>query len=152
MYAAMRSGQASQYLLPILPPCHPLQAPLAALHDGHLLCLSTSAGSTRLDMARSIDLLAARESVSFLAKMRPEVASAVKDLEGWVAKQQLGLDLGAHAESLGQSPDKLLKVGGCVANGHGWTGQQACGLVAMCASIENAHGMLRVACVRRRRV
>lgn len=114
MPAGLGPGAAASIAIPSsrAPASPPGKAPLAALHDGRLLCLASAPGSSRLDVARTIDLLAGRESVSFLAKMRPEVASAVKDLEGWVAQQQLGLDLGAHPDSLAQSAEKLLKVGG----------------------------------------
>ncbi len=86
-----------------------LQAPIAALHGGRLVCLAPSApGGSRLDAARSIDLLAARESVSFLSCMRPEVAAATKELEAWLAHQQHGLDLAAAGGEM--STEKLLKV------------------------------------------
>jgi dynein heavy chain len=86
-----------------------LPAPIAALHGGRLVCLApTAPGGTRLDSARSIDLLAARESVSFLSRMRPEVAAAAKELEAWVAHQQHGLDLAAAGGDM--STEKLLKV------------------------------------------
>lgn len=78
------------------------------------MCLGTSApGGPRLDAARSIDLLAARDAVAFLPKMRPEVASTVKDLEAWVGKQQTGLDLAARSssgEGLQGNTEQLLKV------------------------------------------
>ncbi|KAI3429649.1 hypothetical protein D9Q98_005734 [Chlorella vulgaris] len=78
----------------------------AALHDGKLVCLAASPGSSRLDLLRSIDLHQAREAVSFRTKMKAEVVAAAKELEGWVAKQQTGLDLAAKAETT----DTLLKV------------------------------------------
>jgi hypothetical protein len=93
--------------LPSLAP----QAPLATLHCGQLVCLVSAApGGARWDVARCIDLLQARESVSFFNKMRPEVASAARDLEAWVARQQHGLGLAAHADSLHQSAETLLKA------------------------------------------
>lgn len=78
-----------------------------ALHGGQLVSLASAPGSSRLDVVRSLNLEHAAESVSFLAKMRPEVASAAKDLEAWVAKQQTGLDLAAKADST----ETLLKAG-----------------------------------------
>ncbi|EFN60095.1 hypothetical protein CHLNCDRAFT_133411 [Chlorella variabilis] len=83
------------------------QTPLVALHGGQLVSLASAPGSSRLDVVRSLNLEHAAESVSFLAKMRPEVASAAKDLEAWVAKQQTGLDLAAKADST----ETLLKAG-----------------------------------------
>lgn len=96
----------------LCPSYHPiLQAPIAALHGSRLVCLAPAApGGSRLDAARSIDLLAARDSVSFLARMRPEVASAAKELEAWVAHQQHGLDMAAGGGDM--STEKLLKVRG----------------------------------------
>lgn len=95
----------------LLPQPAALQAPVAALHAGRLVCLVPAApGGSRLDAARSIDLLAARESVSFLARMRPEVASAAKELEAWVALQQHGVGLATAGGEM--STDKLLKVRG----------------------------------------
>ena len=120
-----------------------MQAPIAALHCGRLVCLAPAApGGSRLDAAHSIDLLAARDSVCFLARMRPEVASAAKELEAWVFHQQHGLDLAAGGGEM--STEKLLKVrerrgmgwAGClkrampVGGAHQWAGESAATIYA----------------------
>ena len=122
-----------------MPPPFAPQAPLATLHGGQLVCLASAApGGARWDVARCIDLLQARESVSFLTKMRPEVASAARDLEAWVARQQHGLGLAAHADSLQQSAETLLKAS-VLLGGNYCSRLTKLGLCAATAAAEQHH-------------
>lgn len=122
-----------------MPPPFAPQAPHATLHGGQLVCLASAApGGARWDVARCIDLLQARESVSFLTKMRPEVASAARDLEAWVARQQHGLGLAAHADSLQQSAETLLKAS-VLLGGNYCSRLTKLGLCAATAAAEQHH-------------
>lgn len=80
------------------------------LLDGKLLLLHAGAGSTKLDTARSLDLLGFAASYQFTDKMKSEAVTLLEQLEAWVDRQALSLDLAQNAERISGNFDSLLKV------------------------------------------
>lgn len=85
-------------------------APLVTLADGKLVSVNAAAGSPKLDLAASLDLFGLAASYKFTDKMRTEAVAQLEALEAWVDKQQLGMELAQHLDTLSQSFDSLLKV------------------------------------------
>lgn len=80
------------------------------LLDGKLLLLHAGAGSNKLDTARSLDFLGLAASFKFSDKMKVEGVALMEQLEAWVDKQGLSLDLAQNTERIAGSFDSLLKV------------------------------------------
>lgn len=78
--------------------------------DGKLLLLHAGAGSNKLETARSLDLLGLAASYKFSERMKVEAVTLLEQLEAWVDKQALSLDVAQNAERISQSFDSLLKV------------------------------------------
>ncbi|KAK9867723.1 hypothetical protein WJX84_004647 [Apatococcus fuscideae] len=89
--------------------CH-AQGPVSVWHDGRLVCLTSSSGSSKLDSAISLDPIRQLEALSFDKVMRGQSLEMLKTLERWVERQATGLDMAANPDALKQSFDKLLKV------------------------------------------
>ncbi|KAK9817742.1 hypothetical protein WJX72_001478 [[Myrmecia] bisecta] len=88
----------------------PSQGAVATLHNNKLVCLNSAAGSPKLDLAQSLDLLGVQESFGFAAKMKVQSIELLKALETWTERQATGLDMAANPENLKGNFDKLLKV------------------------------------------
>lgn len=97
----------------LLPPPAASPAPelgaLAAVLHGKLVLLS-SAGSSRLDTAASLDLLGLTAQQGFTERMKTEAAALLEGLEAWVGRQAMSLELAGHLDKLAQSFDSLLRV------------------------------------------
>eukprot|EP00882_Tetradesmus_deserticola_P010125 GHRQ01010697.1.p1 GENE.GHRQ01010697.1~~GHRQ01010697.1.p1 ORF type:complete len:387 (+),score=127.04 GHRQ01010697.1:1021-2181(+) len=83
---------------------------LATLLEGKLVLVNASSGSPKLDCACSLDLLALAASYSFTTKMKVDAVTLLENLEAWVDKQAISLDLAQNLEKLAQSFDSLLKT------------------------------------------
>lgn len=83
---------------------------MAVLHDGKLLLLHGGAGSNKLDTARSLDLFGLAASYKFTDKMKGEAVALLEQLESWVDKQALSLDVAQSTERISSSFDSLLRV------------------------------------------
>eukprot|EP00882_Tetradesmus_deserticola_P026266 GHRQ01028943.1.p1 GENE.GHRQ01028943.1~~GHRQ01028943.1.p1 ORF type:complete len:155 (-),score=29.71 GHRQ01028943.1:487-951(-) len=83
---------------------------LATLLEGKLVLVNASTGSPKLDCACSLDLLALAASYSFTTKMKVDAVTLLENLEAWVDKQAISLDLAQNLEKLAQSFDSLLKT------------------------------------------
>jgi len=83
---------------------------LAVVLDGKLLLLHAGAGSNKLETARSLDLLGVAASYKFSERMKVEAVTLLEQLEAWVDKQALSLDVAQNGERISQSFDSLLKV------------------------------------------
>jgi hypothetical protein len=83
---------------------------LATLLDGKLVLLHAGTGSSKLDTTRSLDLVGLAASYQFTDKMKTEATNLLEQLEAWVAKQALSLDLAQNAERISGNFDSLLKV------------------------------------------
>jgi hypothetical protein len=83
---------------------------LPTLLDGKLLLLHACPGSNKLDTARSLDLLGFAASFQFTDKMKTESVALLEQLEAWVDKQALSLDLAQNTERISGNFDSLLKV------------------------------------------
>ena len=75
---------------------------VGALHRGKLVVLNSNAGSPKLDIIASLDVMEHRDSLSFTPKMRVAAEQQLKALEEWVDAQ-------GHGMELARSPDKLAK-------------------------------------------
>lgn len=82
----------------------------AAVVDGALVLLHAGVGSNKLDTARSLDVLALAASYKFTDKMRTEAVALLEQLESWVDKQSISLDLAQNTDRISSSFDSLLKV------------------------------------------
>jgi hypothetical protein len=83
---------------------------LPVLLDGKLLLLHACPGSNKLNTARSLDLLGFAASFHFTDKMKTESVALLEQLEAWVDKQALSLDLAQDIERISGNFDSLLKV------------------------------------------
>ena len=68
------------------------------------------AGSSKLDMAMSVDIAGATSGQDFLQVMQASHMKLLNGLESWVGQQNSGLEVAGNVESLANF-DKLKTVG-----------------------------------------
>jgi hypothetical protein len=82
----------------------------ASIVDGKLVLVHAAPGSTRLEVARSLDLPGLAASFKFTTKMCVDAVALLERLEAWADKQAHNLEQGLHVDRLSESFDSLLKV------------------------------------------
>jgi hypothetical protein len=82
----------------------------ASIMDGKLVLVHAAPGSTKLEVARSLDLAGLAASFKFTTKMCVDAVALLEKLEAWADKQAHALEQGLHMERLSESFDSLLRV------------------------------------------